>query len=54
MKVKHLNEAQGVEEKKLKRKKKIADEIRASDGSGTLFMSPSEIQKARDIVSGRE
>lgn len=54
LKVKHLNEAQGVEEKKLKRKKKIADEIRASDGSGTLFMSPSEIQKARDIVSGRE
>lgn len=54
LKVKHLNEAQGVEEKKLERKKKIADEMTASDGSGTLFMSPSEIQKARDIVSGRE
>lgn len=34
--------------------KEVAEKIKASDGSGTLFMSPSKIQKARDIAAGRE
>lgn len=54
LKVKHLNEALSNENKKKKRKRNIAEEIMMSDGSGTLFMSPSRIQEARDIVSGRE
>jgi hypothetical protein len=54
LRVKHLSESLRMEEGRKKRRRKVVDELRASGPSETLFMSPSKIQKTRDIVSSRE
>lgn len=44
-----------VREKRHKtRQKKVLEQLRADEGTGTLFMSPSKVQRARDIASSRE
>lgn len=43
LKAKHLNEALDAEKKRKKRKRKIVEELRASDSSWTFIMSPSKI-----------
>ena len=47
-------EAQNRERKKKKRRLRISEQLRAEEGSGTLFLGPSEIQRYRDIESQRE
>ncbi|KAK5107701.1 hypothetical protein LTR62_000895 [Meristemomyces frigidus] len=47
-------EALAREKRHKKRQKKVLEQLRADDGTGTLFMSPSKIQAARDIASGRD
>merc|ERR1712070_161628 len=54
LRVKHLSESLHEEEGRKKKRRKVVDELRASGTSETLFMSPSEIQKTRDIASSRE
>ena len=54
LRVKHLSESLNEQEERKKRKRKVIDELRASGSSETLFISPSKIQKTRDIVSSRE
>jgi len=34
--------------------KRVLEQLRADEGSGTLFISPTKIQKARDLASTRE
>lgn len=54
LRVKHLSESLHEEEGRKKKRRKVVDELRASGTSETLFMSPSKIQKTRDIASSRE
>jgi len=54
LRVKHLSESLHKQEERKKRKRKVIEELRASGSSETLFMSPSKIQKTRDIASSRE
>lgn len=54
LKVKQLSGSLNDEKKRRKRKRKITEELRASGQSGALFMSPSKIQKTRDIALSRE
>ncbi|KAI6788227.1 hypothetical protein KC361_g9166 [Hortaea werneckii] len=54
LKVKHLSESLSDEKTRKKRKRKVTEELRASGPSGALFMSPSKIQKTRDIALSRE
>ena len=42
------------EKKKRKRKKKVIEQFRAEEGYGTLFLSPSKIQRFRDIDNAKE
>lgn len=51
---KQLDAAFRQEKKKRKRQKKVVEELRSSEGSGTLIMSPTKIQRARDIEMSRE
>merc|ERR1712070_722608 len=54
LRVKHLSESLRKEEGRKKKRRKVVDELRASGTSATLFMSPSKIQKTRDIALSRE
>lgn len=54
LRVKHLSESLHEQEERKKRKRKVIEELRASGPSETLSMSPSKIQKTRDIASSRE
>merc|ERR1712070_1024832 len=54
LRAKHLSESLREEEGRKKKSRKVVDELRASGTSETLFMSPSKIQKTRDIALGRE
>ena len=54
LRVKHLSESLNEQEERKKRKRKVIEELRASGSSATLFMSPSKIQKTRDIALSRE
>ena len=54
LRIKHLSESLHEEVGREKKRRKIVDELRASGPSKTLFMSPSKIQKTRDITSSRE
>ncbi|KYG39862.1 hypothetical protein M433DRAFT_28377, partial [Acidomyces richmondensis BFW] len=49
-----LSNALNYEQTRRKRSKRVLEELRSEEGSGTLFMSPSKIQRARDIADGRE
>ncbi|KYG39604.1 hypothetical protein M433DRAFT_10541, partial [Acidomyces richmondensis BFW] len=49
-----LSNALNHEQTRRKRSKRVLEELRSEEGSGTLFMSPSKIQRARDIADGRE
>lgn len=54
LRVKHLSESLHKEEGRKRKRRKVVDELRASGPSETLFMSPSKIQKTRDIALSRE
>lgn len=54
LEVKHLSESLDDVKKRKKRKRKVVEDLRASGPSGALFMSPSKIQKIRDIALSRE
>lgn len=54
LRVKRLSESLRQEEGRKKKRRKVVDELRASGPSETLFMSPSKIQKTRDIALGIE
>ena len=54
LRVKHLGESLHEQEGRKKKRRKVVDELRASGQSETLFMSPSKIQKTRDIALSRE
>jgi membrane protein involved in colicin uptake len=54
LRVKHFSESLREEEGRKKRRRKVVHELRASGPSEVLFMSPSEIQKTRDIAVSRE
>lgn len=54
LRVKHLSESVHKQDEWKKRKRKVIEELRASGSSETLFMSPSKVQKTRDIISSRE
>ena len=54
LRVKHLSESLYEEEGRKKKRRKVVDELRESGPSETLFMSPSKIQRTRDIASSRE
>jgi len=54
LRVKHLSESLHKEEGRKRKRRKVVDELRASGPSKTLFMSPSKIQKTRDIALSRE
>ena len=49
-----LSNALNYKQTRRKRSKRVLKELRSEEGSGTLFMSPSKIQRARDIADGRE
>lgn len=51
---KQLGTALRLEQRKKKRQKKVFDELRSSRGFGTLIMSPTRIQRARDLAMSRE
>jgi membrane protein involved in colicin uptake len=54
LRVKHLSESLREEEGQKKKRRKVVDELRKSGPPETLFMSPSKIQRTRDIASSRE
>ena len=54
LRVKHLSESLHEEEGRKKKRRKVIDELRATGPSEMLFMSPSRIQKTRDIALSRE
>ena len=54
LRVKHLSESFYKEEGRKKKRRKVVDKLRESGPSETLFMSPSKIQRTRDIASSRE
>ena len=47
-------EALNSEKKKRKRGRPLMEELRAQEGSGALFFSPSKIQKARELQDAKE
>jgi len=49
-----LSNALNYKQIRRKRSKRVLKELRLEEGSGTLFISPSKIQRARDIADGRE
>jgi len=49
-----LSNALNYKQTRRKRSKRVLKELRSEEGSGTLFISPSKIQRARDIADGRE
>ena len=51
---KQLETALRLEQKKKKRQRKVLEELRSSEGSGALIMSPTKIQRARDLAMSRE
>jgi hypothetical protein len=51
---KQLGAALRQEQRKKKRQKKVIEELRSSEGLGTLIMSPTKIQRARDLAMSRE
>lgn len=51
---KQLSTALRLEQKKKKRQRKVLEELRSSEGSSTLIMSPTKIQRARDLATSRE
>lgn len=51
---KQLGTALRQEQKRKKRQKKVFEELRSSEGFGTLIMSPTRIQRARDLAMSRE
>jgi hypothetical protein len=51
---KQLGTALRQEQKKKKRQKKVFEELRSAEGFGTLIMSPTRIQRARDLAMSRE
>jgi membrane protein involved in colicin uptake len=51
---KQLGTALRQEQRKKKRQKKVFEELRPSEGFGTLIMSPTRIQRARDLEISRE
>lgn len=53
LRTKQLDAALRHEKKRRKRPKKVVEELRASEGSGALILSPTRVQKARDIQEGR-
>lgn len=53
LRTKQLDAAFRHEKKRRKRQKKVVEALRASEGSGALILSPTRVQKARDIQEGR-
>lgn len=51
---KQLDTALRLEQRKKKRQKRVFEELRSSEGFGTLIMSPTRIQRARDLAMRRE
>jgi len=51
---KQLGAALRQEQRKKKRQRKVIEELRSSEGLGTLIMSPTKIQRARDLALSRE
>jgi hypothetical protein len=51
---KQLSTALRQEQKKKKRQEKGFEELRSSEGFGTLIMSPTRVQRARDLSMSRE
>jgi transcription-repair coupling factor (superfamily II helicase) len=51
---KQLGTALRQEQKKKKRQKKVFEELRSAEGFGTLIMSPTRIQRARDLAMSKE
>jgi hypothetical protein len=51
---KQLSEALKRQKGRKKRKGKVAEQLRSEGGTGTLFMSPSRVQRARDLEDSRE
>jgi hypothetical protein len=51
---KQLSEALNRQKGRKKRKGKVAEQLRSEGGTGTLFMSPSRVQRARDLEDSRE
>lgn len=51
---KQLGTALRLEQRKKKRQKRVFEDLRSSEGFGTLIMSPTKIQRARDIEMSRE
>jgi len=49
-----LRESLAREKRYKKRQKKLFEQIRADSHCGTLFLSPSQVQKARDLAISRE
>lgn len=49
-----LNESLARERRQKKRQKKLPEQLRVDGHTGTLFLSPSKIQKARDLAARRE
>lgn len=49
-----LKESLAREKRQKRRQKKLLEQVRADEHTGTLFLSPSKIQKARDLASSRE
>ncbi|KAK5698451.1 hypothetical protein LTR17_023655 [Elasticomyces elasticus] len=47
-------EAQNGEKKKRKRGQPFTEELRAEEGDGVLFFSPSKVQKARELQDAKE
>ena len=51
---KDLQASANHKKKKHKRKKKVIEQFRAEEGNGAVFLSPSKIQRFRDIDDARE
>jgi hypothetical protein len=51
---KQLSEALKRQKGRKKRSGKVAEQLRSEGGTGTLFMSPSRVQRARDLEDSRE
>jgi hypothetical protein len=49
-----LRDSLALERRQKKRQKRLFEQLRADDRSATLFMSPSKVQRARDIADSRE
>jgi hypothetical protein len=51
---KQLSEALNRQKGRKKRKGKVTKQLRSEGGTGTLFISPFRVQRARDLEDGRE